>query len=228
MPAKRDTGRPAFNLSALWWCPAAACFVAAALSTPGSGSQGLWITAMFVLFPLSLLAYTFREGPSAAERPSGQEDRQLAPPALGDRPRPAIEYPVPRVSPPSASLGSPPLARRLHLLDSQEERLQQRRLEEPRRRLLERRAWSPERKNEYKRYLRSDRWKQLRQQKLDSAGHWCEICGRKPVKQLHHNRYPEDFGEERVSDLSAMCGDCHCFLHGIIPHKQTEQEGLAM
>lgn len=63
---------------------------------------------------------------------------------------------------------------------------------------------------EYADYLRSARWKAIRQAKIKAVGA-CERCGRlKWVTRLevHHKTY-ENFKQERPADLEVLCPACH-------------------
>ena len=67
---------------------------------------------------------------------------------------------------------------------------------------------------EYDKYLRSDKWRELRWLVLERAGHICEGCGRGRAIQVHHRSY-EHAGNEFLFELVALCGGCHKRLHGI-------------
>lgn len=67
---------------------------------------------------------------------------------------------------------------------------------------------------EYREFLRSDYWKDLRKRKLQEVGNKCELCGRKDSLQVHHLNY-ETVGREELSDLKVVCADCHKYIHKI-------------
>jgi 5-methylcytosine-specific restriction endonuclease McrA len=69
-----------------------------------------------------------------------------------------------------------------------------------------------ERQREYRRYLRTDGWKERRQVALDRAGGFCEDCGTRDSLEVHHRTYVRK-GAERPEDLVAVCGDCHDERH---------------
>lgn len=65
--------------------------------------------------------------------------------------------------------------------------------------------------DEYKEYLHSDDWKKKRREVLRRARHRCGRCGRQAT-QVHHRTYERIF-EERLTDLEAICADCHQKIH---------------
>jgi 5-methylcytosine-specific restriction endonuclease McrA len=65
-----------------------------------------------------------------------------------------------------------------------------------------------ERQREYRRYLKTEGWKQRRQVALDRAAGFCEDCGARTKLEVHHRTY-ERRGAERPEDLVAVCGSCH-------------------
>ena len=63
----------------------------------------------------------------------------------------------------------------------------------------------------YKKYLRSDAWKEKRKEYFRKFGVLC-ICGRKATV-LHHKTY-ENVGKENIQrDLSGLCESCHHNTH---------------
>jgi 5-methylcytosine-specific restriction endonuclease McrA len=69
------------------------------------------------------------------------------------------------------------------------------------------------RQREYRRYLRTEGWKQRRQVALDRAAGCCEDCGARVKLEVHHRTYKRK-GAERPEDLIAVCGSCHNERHG--------------
>ena len=62
---------------------------------------------------------------------------------------------------------------------------------------------------QYVSYLHSDAWGVKRDQVLIRASHRCEHCKREGVPlQVHHLHY-RSLGKEKLSDLSALCLECH-------------------
>lgn len=61
----------------------------------------------------------------------------------------------------------------------------------------------------YKSHLQSPQWREVRGQVLRRANYQCERCGtRNTGLQVHHRNYLR-LGRERLSDLEALCPDCH-------------------
>ena len=67
------------------------------------------------------------------------------------------------------------------------------------------------RKEEYKRYLKSTRWRKLWAYVMKRDGNKCRFCGRK-AHHVHHLTYARIFHEEPY-DLVAVCKGCHELLH---------------
>lgn len=70
----------------------------------------------------------------------------------------------------------------------------------------------PENREEYDDYLRSARWRALRNRVLARAGGLCEACLDLPASQVHHLTYAHK-GNEFAWELRAVCDDCHERLH---------------
>lgn len=73
-------------------------------------------------------------------------------------------------------------------------------------------------KQEYRKYLKSDHWKNKKQEFYSSkhfTGH-CLVCGNTKSKlEIHHKNYKR-LWNERLSDLCALCPACHKNVHRII------------
>ncbi len=77
----------------------------------------------------------------------------------------------------------------------------------------------------YSETLRSDRWQQLKWQRIMRAEFSCESCGRRyqgrtvrgAVRwfQLHHRHY-RSVGREDIEDVLILCRVCHLLEHGLI------------
>lgn len=77
---------------------------------------------------------------------------------------------------------------------------------------------------EYKKYMRSDRWKAKKQERID-IDKACVMCGRPLDKirsiQVHHVTY-ERLGHENVmTDLCTLCGSCHKKIHNYYNRKRA-------
>lgn len=70
--------------------------------------------------------------------------------------------------------------------------------------LMRRRGYSS-----YEDYLRSSRWKALRNEAMARDNGRCRLCNRQNRLQVHHRVYPAQWGGEAVDDLTTLCDDCH-------------------
>ena len=66
----------------------------------------------------------------------------------------------------------------------------------------------------YAEYLNSEEWKQKRSKVRRRARGWCERCKVGARADVHHLTY-ERVGHEELTDLVAVCRECHEFLHGL-------------
>ena len=64
---------------------------------------------------------------------------------------------------------------------------------------------------EYRIYLQSDHWKEIRREFLEDENYQCEICGGK-ANQVHHKNYNCLYEEER-DDVEVVCWECHQDRH---------------
>jgi 5-methylcytosine-specific restriction endonuclease McrA len=64
----------------------------------------------------------------------------------------------------------------------------------------------------YAAYLRSPEWADTRRTAVDHAGGRCQLCNKPGRLDVHHRTY-ERRGNERLSDLIALCRDCHTNFH---------------
>lgn len=65
--------------------------------------------------------------------------------------------------------------------------------------------------DEYRAYIQSETWNELRNKRLMIDGFQCALCGNRTNIQVHHLVYPihKNFGTEPVSDLITLCAECH-------------------
>jgi 5-methylcytosine-specific restriction endonuclease McrA len=68
-------------------------------------------------------------------------------------------------------------------------------------------------KMDYAEYLRSVRWMETRNKKLQQVRELCERCGQYICLQVHHKTYVRR-GHELMSDLEVLCSWCHRKEHG--------------
>ena len=70
---------------------------------------------------------------------------------------------------------------------------------------------------EYRNYLSSDNWRELRNRKVAKGlRKTCSGCHLIKTLQAHHVLYRGDPTESKTCDLMWLCGDCHALLHELI------------
>ena len=77
------------------------------------------------------------------------------------------------------------------------------------------------RQRNYKSYLGSPRWKAKRETIMKKSGGTCRICGA-PATEVHHVNY-ERRGKERLTDLTALCRECHELYHAKLEEKKKHE-----
>jgi hypothetical protein len=66
---------------------------------------------------------------------------------------------------------------------------------------------------QYKDYMASQHWHDLRHAAYKAAGHKCEACQRQVKLDGHHLRYRDDLTKCTTADIMALCRRCHDGLH---------------
>ena len=69
--------------------------------------------------------------------------------------------------------------------------------------------------SEYKHYLESDGWRELRSEVLKRDGWRCRLCNRAELVEIHHRTYQRIY-RERPEDLTTLCHWCHERHHGSV------------
>lgn len=72
----------------------------------------------------------------------------------------------------------------------------------------------PSNRQDYSDYLRSPRYRELRERVMRRANGLCEGCLNAPAEQVHHLTY-EHVGSEFAFELRALCERCHHRLHEV-------------
>lgn len=70
------------------------------------------------------------------------------------------------------------------------------------------------RRDEYKEYLNSSTWKEQRELALIRTDGFCQYCGEVAIN-VHHVKYPKQFGSEHPHSLIPVCERCHNISHGV-------------
>ena len=64
----------------------------------------------------------------------------------------------------------------------------------------------------YRKYLRSDKWKHVRNARLVRDKCRCQSCGIQSNLEVHHLTYKNVF-KEHMNDLTTLCEKCHKQVH---------------
>jgi len=75
---------------------------------------------------------------------------------------------------------------------------------------------------EKREYLKSSKWKTLRDLMYILHDSKCECCGNSESLEVHHNTY-ERLGSEDLSDLNLVCRGCHQDIHDRLGYDRTTQ-----
>ena len=74
-------------------------------------------------------------------------------------------------------------------------------------------------RQQYRKYLESDEWKEFKRNYFRSFERECSKCGKRGMAvQLHHKDYSRLY-IEKISDVEPLCEKCHGKVHGTYyPH----------
>lgn len=64
----------------------------------------------------------------------------------------------------------------------------------------------------YHKYLTTYHWELVKQTKLDEVDHRCQVCYSPKKLNVHHRTY-ERLGNEKLTDLTVLCQECHQLFH---------------
>ena len=79
-----------------------------------------------------------------------------------------------------------------------------------------------QRQDDYRAYLRSPEWQELRKAALKRAGGRCQVCNNPERLEVHHRTYERIF-EETLDDLTVLCRRCHETHHVRRRRKKARQ-----
>jgi hypothetical protein len=65
---------------------------------------------------------------------------------------------------------------------------------------------------DYKQYLKSDKWKAIRNKILEKFNGTCVVCDAQTQVDVHHKTY-KNIGHENEDDLIVLCRTCHAKFH---------------
>ena len=74
-------------------------------------------------------------------------------------------------------------------------------------------------KMNYKEYLESEEWKELRAKAYQKANHNCELCS-DYAGACHHIKYPKEWSEDCLDNLLIVCARCHSLIEGYKINKE--------
>lgn len=79
---------------------------------------------------------------------------------------------------------------------------------------------------DYYEYISSDAWKKVSLRKKREVGNRCQVCNRsyKEVTLHVHHRTYKNLGNERSSDLTVLCKDCHLLFESQSPHRISKKK----
>ena len=78
----------------------------------------------------------------------------------------------------------------------------------------------PINKKQYRKYLKSGKWKSIRKNLFKLRGKKCELCGSRKKIHVHHLTYKRVGGNELPEDLQVLCEFHHNIAHGMSEKKQ--------
>lgn len=77
-------------------------------------------------------------------------------------------------------------------------------------------------KKEYREYLKSDHWKEIREKRIKLDNHRYYLCGKASGLNVHHLRYDVLWNEDVRNDLVSLCYKCHSMLHRVMDSSKKE------
>ena len=79
---------------------------------------------------------------------------------------------------------------------------------------------------EYKKYLNSSHWKDVKQRyKASKLIQKCYVCGSKEKIHIHHKSYTR-IGNEKLNDLIPLCETCHAKVHKYLRENKSGKTTL--
>jgi 5-methylcytosine-specific restriction endonuclease McrA len=66
---------------------------------------------------------------------------------------------------------------------------------------------------EYRDYLQTEHWLNVRERVNEFWGRRCAVCNSPDNVQVHHRTY-DHLGQERIQDVILLCDSCHTKFHG--------------
>jgi 5-methylcytosine-specific restriction endonuclease McrA len=66
----------------------------------------------------------------------------------------------------------------------------------------------------YSEYMKSDRWRRVRERRIFKDRGMCFVCGSRHNLEVHHVSY-RNLGRERMRDLITLCREHHRMFHKV-------------
>lgn len=76
---------------------------------------------------------------------------------------------------------------------------------------------------DYREYLESSHWDNIRLARLKKDGYQCQICGSGKNLCVHHLTY-DRIGREQMDDLITLCQECHEKVHAIDIERKKQKK----
>jgi len=73
--------------------------------------------------------------------------------------------------------------------------------------------------SKYSTYLGTDTWALIRKMVYERDNYQCRLCGSGKNLRVHHIHYLDDYGKERLANLSTFCANCHTMGHSFLEIK---------
>lgn len=80
---------------------------------------------------------------------------------------------------------------------------------------------------QYQNYINSEKWKQIKEERLKIDGYSCVMCGynaKTEILMVHHLTYKNLEKENVWQDLVTLCPICHKKIHKMLNRKQRPEK----
>ncbi len=82
---------------------------------------------------------------------------------------------------------------------------------------------------QYRAYLNSPQWTEIRERIKDRDGGACRLCGSREKLEIHHIRGKHRFHEQNhPEDLITLCAICHRTIHRYFAEKNLQAAKYAL
>ena len=77
----------------------------------------------------------------------------------------------------------------------------------------------------YTDFLHSEKWREIKRERLGRAGYGCEECGATKKLVGHHLEYPRNPYDLTANDIQILCDKCHNALHREKARRKKDRAG---